>query len=152
VDRGLREPVSQALAAVGAGFGVPRVGTAAIEAGSRAGGSGGAPRDFDELFSLTPIKKIEGKKNDQKEEDPDGPEEALHESVPVLLGVKENPHGDDQWNHVKKDKKETHSGFSRNQHSAGTANIGPGSALRIRWFCCWVFHPKLETRNPKPIF
>jgi hypothetical protein len=106
------------LAAVGAGFRVPRVGLTAIKAGNRAGGSGGAPRDFDELLSLVPVIKIEGKKNDQEEEYADGPEEALHESVPVLLGVKENPKGHDQRNHVKKDKKETHSGFSRNQHSA----------------------------------
>jgi hypothetical protein len=137
---------------VGAGFGIPRVRLTAIKAGSGPGESGRASRDFDELLFLVPVKKIEGKKNDQKEEYADGPEEALRESVPVFLGVKENPHGHDQRNHVKKDKKETHPGFSRNQHSAGTANIGPGSALRIRCFCCWVFHPKLETRNPKPIF
>ena len=97
---------------MGAGFRIPRVGLAAIKAGSRAGGSGGASRDFDELLSLVPVIKIEGKKNDQEEEYADGPEEALHESVPVFLGVKENPEGHDERNHVKKDKKETHSGFS----------------------------------------
>jgi len=88
------------LTAVGAGFGIPRVGLTAIKAGSGAGGNGGAPGDFDELLSLGPVKKIEGKKNDQKEEYADGPEEALRESVPVLLGVKENPEGHDQRNHV----------------------------------------------------
>jgi hypothetical protein len=116
---------------VGADFGVPLVGLAAIEAGSRGDGSGRAARDDDQLFSFTPVKKIEGQKDDQEEEDADGPEEALHESVAVLLGVEENPEGHDQRNHIKKDKKETHPGFSRNQHSAGAANIVLSSALRI---------------------
>jgi hypothetical protein len=116
---------------VGADFGVPLVGLAAIEAGSRGDGSGRAARDDDQLFSFTPVKKIEGQKDDQEEEDADGPEEALHESVAVLLGVEENPEGHDQRNHIKKDKKETHPGFSRNQRSAGAANIVLSSALRI---------------------
>jgi hypothetical protein len=94
---------------VGADFGIARVGLAAIEAASRGGESGNATRDFSKLFSLAPVKKVAGKKNDQEEEDADGPEEALHESVPVLLGVIENPEGHDQRNHIKKDKKETHS-------------------------------------------
>jgi len=100
------------LAAVGAGFGIPRVRLTAIKAGSGAGGSGGAPRDFDELLSLVPIKKIERKENDQKEEYADGPEKPLGESVPVLLGVKKNPEGHDQRDYIKEDEKETHSGFS----------------------------------------
>lgn len=101
-----------ALAAVGADFGIPRVGLAAKKTAGYVCRRGRAARDFHKLFSLAPVKKVERKKNDQEEEDADGPEEALHESVPVLLGVKENPEGHDQRNHIKKeDKKETHSGF-----------------------------------------
>jgi hypothetical protein len=102
------------LAAVGAGFRIPRVGLTAIKAGSLAGGGGGAPRDFDELLSLVPMIKIKGKKNDQEEEYADGPEEALHESVPVLLGVKINPHGDDERNY-ENDQKGPHLGSSQKQ-------------------------------------
>jgi hypothetical protein len=108
----------QSLPAVGADFRVPRVGSAAIKAGGCGGGSGGAARDFNKLFFLIPGEKIEGKKNDQDEKDANGPEKALPEGVPVLLGVKKNPEGHDQRNQVKKDKKETHSGFSQKQPSA----------------------------------
>jgi hypothetical protein len=144
--------VFQALAAVGASLGVPRVGPAAKKAGGCAGGSRGATRDFDELFSLAPIKKIEGKKNDQEEEDTDGPEKALPESVPVLLGVKKNPEGQDQRNHIKEDENETHSGFSPKQRSPGISFEFrvPGFGLEST-----IPNPdrnqKLETRNPKPI-
>lgn len=95
-----------ALATVGADFGIPRVGLAAKKTAGY-----DCARDFHKLFSLAPVKKVERKKNDQEEEDADGPEEALHESVPVLLGVKENPEGHDQRNH-ENDKKGTHPGFS----------------------------------------
>ena len=100
---------------MGADFAVPLIGLAAIKAGSRGGGSGSTAWDFNNLFSLIPVKKVEGEKNDQKEEDADGPEEALHETIPVFLGVKKNPHGDDQRNDEQKDKRENHSGFSPKQ-------------------------------------
>jgi hypothetical protein len=69
-------------------------------------------RDKGGFPSFIPVEKVEGEEDDQEEEDADGPEKALPESVPVLLGVKENPHGDNQRNYIKEDEKETHSGFS----------------------------------------
>jgi hypothetical protein len=109
----------QVLAAMGAGFGVTRIGLAAIETGGPIGWSRRPSRDKGGFPSLIPVEKVEGEEDDQEEEDADGPEKALPEGVPVLLGVKENPHGDNQRNYIKEDEKETH-GISQKQRSAGT--------------------------------
>jgi hypothetical protein len=96
---------------MGAGFGVALIGLAAIEAGCPRCGSlrpylhrGGFP-------SLIPVNKVEGKEDDQEEKDSNGPEKALPEGVPVLLGIEKHPHRDDQRNNIEKDENETHSGF-----------------------------------------
>jgi len=74
-------------------------------------------RDKGGVPSFIPVEKVEGEEDDQEEEDANGPEKSLPEGVPVLLGVKKNPEGDDQWNYIKEDEKETH-GFSQKQRSA----------------------------------
>jgi len=102
----------QVLAAMGAGFGVTRVGLAAIETGGPIGRSRRPSRDRGGFPSFIPVEKVEGEEDDQEEEDANGPEKSLPEGVPVLLGVKKNPEGHDQRYHIKEDEKETHSGFS----------------------------------------
>ncbi len=84
---------------------------AAEEAGSGGGEGGSSSRDLDELLSLVPVKKVQGEKNDQEAKNADRPEKPLGEGVPVLLGIKINPHGDDHRNH-ENDKKGTHPEFS----------------------------------------
>jgi len=103
---------------MGAGLRVTRIGLAAIETAGRIGrsrrpswGKGGFP-------SFIPVEKVEGEEDDQEEEDANGPEKALPEGVPVLLGVKKNPEGHEQRNHIKEDEKETHPAFSQKQLSA----------------------------------
>jgi hypothetical protein len=108
----------QILAAVRAGFGITLVGLAAIEAGGPRRRGLGPYLHGDGFPSFVPVNEVEGKEDDQEEEDANGPEKALPECVPVLLGIKKNPEGHDQRNHVKKDEKETHSGFPQKQRSA----------------------------------
>jgi hypothetical protein len=98
---------------MGAGFRVTRVGLAAIETGGPTGWSRRPSQDKGGLPSLIPVEKVEGEEDDQEEKDANGPEKALPESVPVLLGVKKNPEGHDQRNYIKEDEKETHSVFSQ---------------------------------------
>jgi hypothetical protein len=69
-------------------------------------------RDKGGVPSFIPVEEVEGEEDDQDEEDANGPEKSLPEGVPVLLGVKKNPEGHDQWNYIKENEKETHSGFS----------------------------------------
>ncbi len=102
---------------MGAGFGITRVGLAAIETGGPIGWSRRPSRDKGGFPSFIPVEKVEGEEDDQEEEDANGPEKALPEGVPVLLGIEKHPHGDDQRNYIKEDKKETH-GFSQKQLSA----------------------------------
>ena len=97
---------------MGACFGFTRIGLAAIETASRIGRSRRPSRGKGGFPSFIPVEKVEGEEDDQEEEDANGPEKALPEGVPVLLGVKKNPEGHDQRNQIKEDEKETHPAFS----------------------------------------
>jgi hypothetical protein len=95
---------------------------AAIETGGPIGRSRRPSRDRGAFPSFIPVEKVEREEDDQEEKDANGPEKALPEGVPVLLGVKKNPEGHDQRYHIKEDEKETH-GFSPKKLPAFSAQL-----------------------------
>ena len=49
-----------------------------------------------QLFLSSSENKVEGEKNDQEEKDPDRPEKALPNAIPMFLRVIKDPEGSDQ--------------------------------------------------------